>query len=118
MKLKKFSLKLLMISLSLIVFSCATVPNVPICKELDPDRGYCSWTLQKGGFYVDEAHPYAFDPKKPNELKTWWEYRPVMMALPPYSWGELKTYIIQQCKLTKKCNGNVGEWFDKFEKKK
>ena len=110
--------KLMIISLSLIAISCATVPDVPICKELTPDRGWCSWTLKKGGFYVDEANPYAFDPEHPEKLSTWWEYRPVMMALPPYSYGELKKYIIKQCRITRKCQGNVGEWFNEFEKKK
>lgn len=118
MQQKRNLLKLTMLLCILTVFSCTTVPNVPICKEINPDKGWCSWTLQKGGFYVDEARPYAFNPKEPEKLYTWWEYRPVMMALPPYSWEELKKYIIKQCKITKKCQGNVGEWFNDLEKKK
>jgi hypothetical protein len=118
MKQRSVLLPLLMISLSLIACSCANVPDVPICKEITPDRGWCSWTLKSGGFYVDEQNPYAFDPKKPDEKFTWWEIRPVMMSLPPHSWAELKKYIIKQCRITRKCRGNVGEWFNELENKK
>lgn len=111
----KKSLSLLsIISLSLIVFSCASVPDVPICKEINPDKGYCSWTLSPGGFFVDEERPYAFNPKKPEDKKTWWEIRPVMLAVPPHSWAELKKFIIKSCKISRNCRGDVGEWLNKM----
>lgn len=118
MKQRNGSLPLLMTLLSLIACSCATVPDVPICKEINPDKGWCSHTLSAGGFYVDEDHPYAFDPKKPDEKMTWWEARPVMLQVPPHSWAEFKKFIIKSCRISRKCRGGVGEWFDKLENKK
>lgn len=117
MLLKKNLSSLLIISLSLIVFSCASVPDVPICKEITPDKGYCSWTLSPGGFIVDEEHPHAFNPKKPEELSTWWEQRPLMLQVPGHSWAEIKKFIIKSCKISRKCRGDVGEWLDKMTPK-
>jgi hypothetical protein len=119
MQLKNVSLLLLMTLLSSLLTSCATVPDVPLCKELGPDRGYCAWTLKpkEQNFYVDEDHPYAFDPKKPEEKFTWWEIRPLMIQLPPHSWAMLKAYIIKQCNITKRCRSDIGEWLAEFEKK-
>lgn len=110
--------KPLIVLLSLITFSCAKVPDVPLCKEITPDKGYCSNTLSPGGFYVDDARPYAFDPRKPDEKLTWWEVRPVMIQIPPYSWEKLKAYIIKQCRQTRRssrCRGEVGEWMDSLK---
>lgn len=107
--------KPLIILLSSILFSCASPPDVPVCKEINPDKGWCSHTLTQGGFYVDEARPYAFDPDQPAKLWTWWEVRPVMIQVPPHSWAEIKKFIIKMCKLKKGgCPGNVGEWMDKM----
>lgn len=110
----------LIVLLSLIAFSCAKVPDVPLCKEITPDKGFCAYTLTPGGFYVDDSRPYAFDPREVDEqgkpvLRTWWEIRPVMIQIPPYSWEKLKTYIIKQCRQTRssrRCRGEVGEWMD------
>lgn len=115
--LRLTSFILLMISLSLIVSSCASVPDVPICKEITPDKGYCTFTLKDESFYVDDERPYAFDPSKPDEKYTWWQMRPYMMQIPPHSWKEIKVYIIKQCKRSGDCRGNVGEWFKKLEQK-
>lgn len=115
MKLKKNLLKPLMILLSFLTFSCATVPDVPVCKEISEEKGWCSWTIKSGGFYVDEENPYAFDPNYPEELYTWWEYKPMMISLPPYSLQEIKKYIIKQCRKTKKCKGDIGEWFSRLD---
>ena len=108
----------LIILLSLITYSCAQVPDVPLCKEINPDKGWCSWTLSQGGFFVDEARPYAFDPKKPEQLSTWWEIRPVMIQIPPHSWAELKKFIIKSCRNSKDCPDDVGDWMDKMKVKR
>lgn len=111
MKLRKNLLMLLTFSLNLIAISCANIPDVPICKELNPDKGYCAWTLKpkSENFYIDEARPY--------KGKTWWEMRPTMIQVPPSSWTEIKTYVIKQCRITRNCRSDVGEWLDKMETK-
>lgn len=115
--LRKYSSNLLLGSCILILYSCARVPDVPLCKEITPDKGFCSWTLSQGGFYVDESRPYAFDPKKPDKLWTWWEIRPVMIQIPPHSWAEIKKFIIKSCRNSKDCPDDVGEWMDNMKVK-
>jgi hypothetical protein len=78
-----------------LLVSCANVPNVPVCFELDITRGYCINTLSQEGFYVDETNLL--------DGKTWFENRISMVMMPAKSWGELKSYILKNCKRTGKC---------------
>lgn len=87
----------------IILSGCSvTVPAVPLCAELSPTSGYCINTLTSEEFRVDEEHPY--------QGQTWWQMRPTMVHLPAQSWAKLKTFIIQVCAKTKKCNENLGSW--------
>lgn len=74
---------------------CSSVPNIPVCFELDITRGYCINTLDQEGFYVDETHLL--------NGKTWFENRIGMVMLPAKSWAELKSYILKNCERTGKC---------------
>lgn len=118
MKLKKNLLLLSMILLSSLLTSCAQVPDVPVCKELTPYRAHCTYTIspKEKDFIIDDEHPWT-DPRDGKEY-TWWEMRPVQIQVPPYSWAELKKYIIKQCRITKNCRSDIGEWFTKMEPKK
>lgn len=73
-------------------------------------KAFCTFTISNKDFIVDDEHPYAFDDKKPKELKTWFEVRPAMVLVPPTTWAAFKAYIIKNCKLTKKCDGMVEGW--------
>ena len=85
-----------------------SVPNVPVCFELDISRGYCVNTVDQEGFYVDDS-------KKLYE-KTWWELRPSMVMVPYQSWEDIKLYFAKNCKKTEKCQ-ELDKFTKSFEKK-
>jgi len=91
----------------LLAVSCAAIPDVPLCVEINPTRGFCTNTISDKDFYIDESHPVQLlGDDKP---KTWWERRPFMVLVPVTSWKELKSYIIKQCKRTN-CDKYVQSW--------
>lgn len=99
---KKKWLVLFAISLNFLVSGCATAPNVPICVELGPSRGFCTWTIEDKDQYVDDAHKL--------NGRSWWEMRPTMIQVPPESWAEIKKFIINTCKQNNNCDSKVRSW--------
>ena len=104
---KKFSLKKsLLIAfaalLSSLLSGCASAPDVPVCVELNPDRGFCTYTISDKDIYVDEQNPL--------EGKTWWNMRPEMVQVPPPSWAKIKAFIIKTCKQSNNCDSEVTSW--------
>lgn len=91
---------LLLSLLPSLVISCASVKDIdkPICVEINISKAFCTYTISNKDFYVDDDNPYAFDPKKPDDKKTWFEMRPAMVLLPPTTWAAFKAYTIKQCK--------------------
>jgi len=93
-----------------ILSSCATIPDTPICAEINPSKGYCVYTLSDKEFVIDDDHLY--------EGKTFWEMRPLMVMLPPSSWAKIKAFILKICKQTQQCNQqyrDVEMWVNGFE---
>jgi hypothetical protein len=101
MKQRKLLSLLLIISLNLL-FSCATPPDVVVCVELRPSKGWCTKTISSESFYVDDKTLY--------EGKTWWDMRPDMILVPTKSWVEMKTFVIKTCKNTGKCDAKISSW--------
>lgn len=101
----KLTKKLLLI-LSVSLLGCADVPNIPVCVELDVDRGYCVWITDDREQEVNNTNKL--------DGKTWWEMRPTMVLLPPDSWAKIKSFVIKKCEQTKKCNPD--EQIKKIEK--
>lgn len=81
----------------------------PICVEINLSKAFCTYTISNQDFIVDDEHPYAFNPKKPDDKKTWFEMRPAMVLMPPSTWAAFKAYVIKQCKKYK-CDGIVEGW--------
>lgn len=98
---------LLSFSLSLILNSCANPPDFPICIELNPTKGFCTYTISDKDIYVDDL----------NKLngKTWWEARPTMVLIPAESYAKLKAYIIKSCKQNNQC-GEIKNWERKINR--
>lgn len=94
------------------LISCASVKEIdrPLCVEINLSKAFCTYTISNKDFYVDDEHPYAFDPKYPDKLQTWFEVRPAMVLMPVQTWAAFKKYIIKNCKLTKKCDGMIEGW--------
>lgn len=92
------------ISLSLLISGCAvTPPDVPLCTEISPNRGFCVNTISSKEFEINDTQLY-------NE-KSWWDLRPLMIYMPSDSWKEIKSFIIKVCKMSKKCkHKQVSSW--------
>jgi hypothetical protein len=88
-----------MISLSLIGFnsSCSSKEvkaeikkvDVPVCKSLTPQIGYCTWTISRRSMIVNNT--------KTLFGRTWWETTPYVAMLPPESWAPLKAAMAKIC---------------------
>ncbi len=91
----------------LLMCSCASVPDVPICVEIHQAKGFCTNTVSDKDYYIDEKNPVVLEEGKP--ARTWWEMRPYMVLVPVTSWKELKAYIIKQCKRTN-CDQYIKSW--------
>ncbi len=102
--LKKTLKPLLLILLNCLMFSCATTPpDVPLCTQLSPTRGYCVYTISSKEYEINETQLM--------DGKTWWEIKPMMIFMPSQSWVEIKKFIIKICEKSKKCKtDNVENW--------
>lgn len=109
MQKKNFSIVLVLFLVSAINLKCTSIDkyNVPLCVELEMDRGWCFYAVTNDEFYWDEEHKF--------EGKTWWEARPTMIILPPKSWQKIKTEIIKDCKDSTRCK-SLGDWDRKIIK--
>ncbi len=84
-----------MLSLSLLT-SCAQVPDVKACVEISATRGWCSNTIsEQEAFYDGQA---------------WQDIRYQSLIIPASSWGELKAYILKQCKKNQDCLKSLTLW--------
>ena len=85
------------------ISSCGTTPpDVPLCAEINPGRGFCVKTISSEEFEVDDVKLF--------NGKTWFELRPFMVLMPIDSWVEIKSFIIKICKRSKKCSGTISNW--------
>lgn len=95
-----------------VLTSCAHVPDVPVCVEINQVKGFCTNTISDKDYVIDEEHPVALEAgEKP---QTWWEMRPYMVLVPTTSWKAFKQYIIQQCKRTN-CDQYIKSWDRKIQ---
>lgn len=101
-------LKLLGLSLSLLISSCASVPDVPVCKEITMSRAFCTNTISGKEYFVDDDHPLKNE--KTGELETWWDIRYKMIMVPPSSWAEIKSFVVKSCKVSGRCDKNISDW--------
>ncbi len=98
MKNLKLSLSFL---LSLAV-GCASVPDTPICRQRTVNSGFCTYTVSDKDFIIDDTHPYLG--------KTWIDMKIEAIYVPVESWGEIKKFIIKQCKKSNKCSKDISSW--------
>lgn len=78
-------------------------PDVPVCTELSPTKGYCVKIVSGKDFEVTEDKPF--------NGKTWWEQKPTMVMVPVSSYKELRNWIIKICKKNEKqCQKEVASW--------
>lgn len=93
--------------LALTLSGCLTVPDVPVCAEINPDKAYCVYTLSDKEQYWDDETLL--------DGKTYWESKPSLILLPPQSWAKIKSYIIKSCKKYGGCDQGVIDWESKID---
>jgi hypothetical protein len=97
---------LAVLSLSLLT-NCASPPDVYVCTELSPSKGWCTWTISEKEFFVDKDHLL--------DGQTWEQVNATSLRVPAKSWGKLKAFIMKICKKSKRCAANIGTWERKMK---
>ena len=88
-------------TLSLFVTSCASVPDVVLCAEVNISKGICTYTVSGKTIVVDDEHPF--------EGQTWFDMRVKTLSVPASSWAKIKAFMIKECKRNK-CNVDISSW--------
>lgn len=77
----QISLKILF---ALSLSSCAhKIPDEPICLELNPDKGFCTYTITDKSYYV--------------ENEKWDALKADSLVMPIQSWANIKKFILKIC---------------------
>lgn len=100
--LNKPSLMLLALSLGLLLSGCATPPDGPVCVEMSPTSGHCFHTIKNIEQDVDATNLL--------DGKTWEQVNETGLIIPASYWGQLKAYLLKQCKKNNDCNDGLGKW--------
>jgi hypothetical protein len=111
LSLQNIALLTAIFTIDCLLASCAHVPDVPVCVEINQVKGFCTNTISDHDYVIDEQHPVALNGEKP---KTWWQMRPFMVLVPTSSWKQFKEYIIEQCKRTN-CDQYIQSWDRKIQ---
>lgn len=90
--------------LLLFLVSCSTIQQIdkPVCVEVNMSKGYCTTIISGKDQIVDEVNLLYG--------KTWFEARVEMVLVPIETWAALKTYLITECKRTKRCGDKIQTW--------
>ena len=102
--------KIILFAIFVLLQSCASVPDVYVCTQLDINRGWCTKTISDEEFIVEKA---GESPLK----KSWWEMKNHMIMLPPESWAQIKSFIIKKCRKNKECGETWEKRIEKVDKK-
>lgn len=91
--MKKNLLVSLMILLEFVLSNCAhKIPDEPVCVEVNPVKGYCTYTLS-------DKHYYLLN-------QDWVNMKSNSLIMPISSWGEIKKFIIKICAEENQCTEN------------
>jgi len=86
--------------------SCASIPDVIGCRQETVNSGFCTYTLTKQSFEVDDKHPY--------NGQTWLDMKINSVYLPAESYAKIKEYILKACKQDNNCSQNIDNWDTKL----
>jgi len=90
------------ILLIFVLNSCASVPDIFVCADLDQSTGYCAKTIA--------------DEEKEVTGQEWQDFKRLSLKISVDDWAQLKAYILKQCKKNKQCNEiNLNKKFLVFE---
>lgn len=84
-------MKNLIILSILILTSCAhNIPDEPVCLEVKPNTGYCTFTISPKFYFVRDEE--------------WRKLKSESLVMPIKSWKEIKTFILNVCKDYGQCD--------------
>lgn len=103
--MSKIKLTLLALCLNSLT-SCVAPPDVVTCVSLSTEKYWCTYTISEIEFTVDKS-----------ETEKWKTFiEPGLVSIPAKSWGELKKYIINNCKKHSECSKDIVSWEKKVKK--
>jgi hypothetical protein len=102
-----YSMKKTKFLITLLMCSCASVPDVPVITRTGPTTGYYVYTVSDKEGYVDDENLL--------EGKTFLDFVVEGVIVPADSYSEIKSAILKACKKLK-CSGDVGKWKSKLDK--
>lgn len=83
----------LMILSGFVLSNCAhKIPDEPICLEINPVKGYCTYTLSDKHYYLINQE--------------WVDMKSNSLIMPVSSWGEIKKFILKICADENQCTAN------------
>lgn len=92
----------------LILFSsCASIPDTWVCRARSVNQGFCTKTISQEEKIVDDSNTIYG--------KTWIDLKIESVYVPVESWGEIKKYIVDQCKKRQDCSNDIGTWTSKID---
>jgi hypothetical protein len=65
-------------------------------------KAYCTTIISGQGFYIDDESLF--------EDRTWFDQRHEMLQVPVSTWAEIKKYLINNCKKSRRCSSNISSW--------
>jgi hypothetical protein len=93
--------------LSLIICSCASIPDVPVCRQRTVNSAFCTYTISNKDIIIDDTHLL--------DGKSWIDLKIESIYVPVDSWIKIKIYILDQCKRNNNCSNNIGQWSNKLD---
>lgn len=88
--------------LGLSLSGCSSIPNVPICAEVNISKGLCTFTVSGKTIVIDDENTY--------EGQTWFDLRVKALTVPASSWAKIKAFLVKQCKKTNQCDVDIDSW--------
>ena len=106
-KLQNKNSKLLLLLLLVFLNNCASIPDKPFCVDEKPGVGFCVTLVTGRQFHIDDTHPFIDENGKSN---TWFDLQLGVIKMPLETFKALKKYLIDECKMSNKCNKDIGSW--------
>lgn len=82
---------MLVLLLSLVTSCASNPPDVPICVEIEIQKGFCVYTMSNKEYTVEGLD--------------WLRLKVDSLIVPADSWAKIKDYFQRMCVKSGKCNG-------------
>lgn len=100
---------MLSLNLFLLLNSCASLDKLdkPFCIDETPAQGFCVTLVSGKKFHINDTELYTDE----NGIKkTWNDMQLGIIKIPLETFKAMKKYLIDECKLSGKCDSNITTW--------